>query len=612
GLLLFQRFHRVKEQGGGTSAWPSFGLSMAAFALLPFAKEHGLVFPALLTAWVWCFGDPARRKDGLVQTGVAWLLMAGYGVFRATVVRPAGVGELASLEMPGESAFCAVATTLWFYAKCLALPFGLNADPDFELASLGVLGATVGMLVAVAAVVALVWWLRRDNVVGFGVMWLAVTLIPMSNVFFIGTRPLAEERLYLPSIGVCILLGRWVERSAPTLSGLGRGRRGSLKAALQNGNDVGLGGRVGRLGVAVLGLLGCLYAAGTAQRNAVWKDDFSVWRDTVRKSPQMPRAQFHLGLAYADAGRAKQAMGRYEMALRLNAGYVDVRNSLGVTHLAANDLDKAREEFEKVLAGSPAHPRALNNLGAVWLASGTEKRGEAERCFRRAAAARPQFAEARYNLGKMLAEDGKDAEAKREYEAAIAANPDFAKAYNGLGLLAERRGDLAEAERLYLTAATLDARAVEPRNNLAFLCLRQNREPAAAEMFREVLALKPDYEVAHFQLGRICEQAGQAVAALRHYQAAVALKPNYYQAQTNLGIILRILGRREEALAALRAAVQASPAEWQPHCMLGITLEELGQLSEAVEELKTALRLNPSASLASKHLESAQRKLQGQ
>jgi len=28
-----------------------------------------------------------------------------------------------------------------------------------------------------------------------------------------------------------------------------------------------------------------LYSAGTVQRNAVWKDDYSLYRDTIEKSP---------------------------------------------------------------------------------------------------------------------------------------------------------------------------------------------------------------------------------------------------------------------------------------------------------------------------------------
>jgi protein O-mannosyl-transferase len=53
-------------------------------------------------------------------------------------------------------------------------------------------------------------------------------------------------------------------------------------------------------GFAVLLLAACGW--GTYQRNAVWHDDMTLWKDVVRKSPGNPRGHLSYGSAFLSRG----------------------------------------------------------------------------------------------------------------------------------------------------------------------------------------------------------------------------------------------------------------------------------------------------------------------
>ena len=95
------------------------------------------------------------------------------------------------------------------------------------------------------------------------------------------------------------------------------------------------------------------------------------------------------------------------------------------------------------LRSNPRDAYSLNQLGKAMTLLGRQR--DALEYFRRAVECAPDFDEARYHFGLMLAEHGKVAEARAEYETALRLNPDYFKAHNNLGLIYLQQGQLAEA-----------------------------------------------------------------------------------------------------------------------------------------------------------------------
>jgi tetratricopeptide (TPR) repeat protein len=97
----------------------------------------------------------------------------------------------------------------------------------------------------------------------------------------------------------------------------------------------------------------------------------------------------------------------------------------------------------------------------------------------------------------------------------------LARAENALGiaLAAADRGD--EAAFAFKRACDLDADWAPPRVNLGALWQRLGRPRQALEQFRRALALDPRHPVAHYNLGLLHRDAGDLTAAAREFGVAL-------------------------------------------------------------------------------------------
>jgi len=87
---------------------------------------------------------------------------------------------------------------------------------------------------------------------------------------------------------------------------------------------------LGRRGFAAVLALVAVFVALTSQRNRVYANNESIWRDTVaRQSPQRPRAK-HLAGALYKAGRVADAITWWQAALRIRSDDPDSNNNSGL------------------------------------------------------------------------------------------------------------------------------------------------------------------------------------------------------------------------------------------------------------------------------------------
>src|SRR5262249_2525427 len=124
----------------------------------------------------------------------------------------------------------------------------------------------------------------------------------------------------------------------------------------------------------------------------------------------------------------------------------------------------------------------------------------------------PHYAEAQYNLGNVLQQQGRLGGAEACFRQAIRLKPDYADAHNNLGVALRDQQQLSEAE----------------------VC------------FREAVRLQPHYAAAHNNLGAALREQGRVREAEACLQHAVRLKPDYADAHYNLGMARLLLGNYEQ------------------------------------------------------------------
>jgi Flp pilus assembly protein TadD len=189
------------------------------------------------------------------------------------------------------------------------------------------------------------WQCRtRAPAVTLGLVILALTFAPVSNVpFLIGTI-MAERLLYLPSIGFCLVVG----------------------AAFTYGVADGRGLRTVPIVRAVaLGLVLLVASARTWTRNEVWHDDDALTLAMARDAPRSSRAQTALGDLLVRRGRLDEAFRQFQEALTIEPRNWNAQLKLGNIYLSRGELDAAATAYRRTLELEPRYAKAMINLAAA-------------------------------------------------------------------------------------------------------------------------------------------------------------------------------------------------------------------------------------------------------
>ena len=262
-----------------------------------------------------------------------------------------------------------------------------------------------------------------------------------------------------------------------------------------------------------------------------------------------------------------------------------------IEHHEAGQIDEARGLCRQILAREPKHPGALNLSAMISCQSGNVREGIKQ--LKAALAERPDFVEARNNLGNAFKALGRLDEAETAYRQALDLDPDYADAHFNLGVLMETAGRRPEAEAAY-------RRAIEARPDFAAahfmlgnVAKSLGRLDEAVAAYRRAVAVEPKFADAHNNLGTAVQELGDHEAAEAAYRKAVALDPAHADASYNLGVVLQEAERFEAALAAYADALGAAPGHAGAYVNRGYALKKLGRLDEAVDAYRRAIDLAP-------------------
>ena len=220
-------------------------------------------------------------------------------------------------------------------------------------------------------------------------------------------------------------------------------------------------------------------------------------------------------------------------------------------------------------------------------------------------ALRPDFAEARNNLGLVYFQEGKLAEAHAEYLEALKARPDSAETHYNLGLWHEKFGDLPRAIHFYERALQLKPDYPEAHNTLGVACAKSGKLAEAAAHFQEEIRRHPEFADAYNHLGILMLQGGQLVEARALLEKALQRKANHADAHNNMGIVLKRLGDLTGAAHHCQQAVTLQPAFAEAHNNLGLIYLAQGMPSEARRHFERALAIQPDFQAARDNLKKA-------
>ncbi len=260
-----------------------------------------------------------------------------------------------------------------------------------------------------------------------------------------------------------------------------------------------------------------------------------LYRQVLAAEPDNADALYLLGVIAQQKGMHESAVDLIEKAHRLQSPTPDSLDNLGKAYLGLNRHREAKKCFSRALAQKPDYAEAHNGLGNAL--TGLRQLKEAAASYRRALALNPAYAEAQFNLANVLGELGELEGAARSYREALAVQPDMHEAHLNLGVILHDLGRTAEAEQCYRRALALKPDLAEALYNLGGALKELGRTEEAEQSLREALALRPDIADAHYDLGNVLADLGRLEEAERSYRRALALEPDRAEARWALTML---------------------------------------------------------------------------
>ncbi|OVE48604.1 tetratricopeptide repeat protein [Chromobacterium violaceum] len=261
-----------------------------------------------------------------------------------------------------------------------------------------------------------------------------------------------------------------------------------------------------------------------------------------------------LGVCAARLGQAALAEQCWRQALALDPATPDAHYNLGCLAAERDDAAAADAHYRAELARDPDHCSSLGNLGNQLQDAG--RLDEAEACFLRRLAIQPGAA-AHYQLGRLLAERGRNGEAEALLRACLDETPDDVEALQLLGRLLEERGEAGEAEAMLRRALESAPGHAAAGNNLGLLLMAQRRWDEAEPPLRAAHAAQPGAALPN--LASLLLATGRAAEAETLARQALAAEPGRADWLNLLGLALREQGRDEEAGLAWEQGLASAP-----------------------------------------------------
>jgi tetratricopeptide (TPR) repeat protein len=226
------------------------------------------------------------------------------------------------------------------YIRLVFLPLNQNLDYDYPVfESIFELPVLISFLFLVSILYFAKRLFSKYRLVSFAIFWFFLTLLPESSLFPIHDV-IFEHRLYLPLVGYSMFLVCSVYY-------------------LFGNNSI-------RTMVIVLTMIVGCNSVLTYQRNKVWKDEFTLWDDTVKKSPYKARPYNNRGFAYDKQGNFTQAISDYNKAIGLNPEYAEAYTNRGVAYAKQNNFTQAMPDFIKAIELNPKLAAVYNNRAVVY------------------------------------------------------------------------------------------------------------------------------------------------------------------------------------------------------------------------------------------------------
>jgi len=342
--------------------------------------------------------ESARPLSRLILEKVPLLALSAASAFLTLAAQHAGGAVRTAIEYPASVRIENAIGAYFDYVGRLLWP--LRLAPMYPQPGDSLLAWQIGVAALfVTAVTVLVLRFREKRYLVVGWFWFLGTLVPMIGLVQVGQQATADRYMYLPMIGLLLMLCWGLADWA-----------GERKARV-----VGLASAAA-LGLAILGAI-------TYRQVGFWHDSETLWTHAVAVTKGNYVAHVNLGETFLNQERTEEAAKHFRAA-------VEIRPTDPAAHLNLGTCERRQKNYAPALQEDQAVLRLTSDKGLRTYAL--------------------------VNLGSDYRHLKDYPRARESYEAALQLNPETARAFIGLGVLAEKTGGFDEAVKNYSRAVELE------------------------------------------------------------------------------------------------------------------------------------------------------------
>ncbi len=405
------------------------------------------------------------------------------------------------------------------YIKELILPINLSAiNPYPDIIHQSLPPFYYFMIIPAAATAFLFFYflLKKKKTETFAIGFFIVNIFLLLQFIPVGSAVHSDRYVYIPSLAYVLLLAFLAEKLIE--------KKKKIKSLV----------------FGIVGIYITLLSVLTWQRCNIWQNSETLWKDTVKKSPNSVVAQNNLGSWYdREASQAEDKLD-FDKAKKLRL--------------------KAIEYFTTAIKGKPDYKNAFYNRGVSSfevgkLAKDTGYIRSSIADFDKALQFDAQFADAYHNRGNAKAELGELETALADLDLAVSFNPSDAKFYVNRGVTKGKSNDLNGAIADFNKALQLD---VEDKSTI------------------------------YSNLGKAKMMQGKIDAALNNYDLAINLNPNHYTSYLNRALAKQKKGDFAGSLADFEKCLEINPKMGGAYYNRALLYLQMNKKSNACKDFKQA------------------------
>jgi tetratricopeptide (TPR) repeat protein len=374
-------------------------------------------------------------------------------------------------------------------------------------------GEVLGGLVVIAVVTgAALWAWKRKPYFAVGWFWFVGVLVPVIGVVQVGKQAFADRYMYLPHIGLFILL-TW-----------------------------GVAELIGRLqwprwpGFGIGGVVLAIAAIITSHQLPHWRNTRSLFEHALAVTSRNHVALTAIATELVESNKLAEATEDCRLALEYSPQYSEAHNTLAGIYAKQEKFDEAILSYKRALEFDPTYGDPSVGLASVYLKQ--RKYGEAELHAREALRRLPMHMPSMYCLATALHSEGKLDEAADYYRQLIRLNPGLFSPHRFLGNVLATEGNVDAAIEQYRTAVKIRPDDADTHAVLGLMLMQKNQLDGATEQFLKSNQFQPTNAVANYQLALIYQSRRDFQRAIDYYHKTIQARPDMVEALNNLAWLL--------------------------------------------------------------------------